>query len=179
MGHPYQLAGNPWSRSKTMNKPNLIAFAIAICLLFWPLAPVQGQIHSHNDENGAPVLRSIESLRDLDYQAWQLVAFREGAPGNPIRLRVVGYPGKVRLNHPTALIIKSGERHWDLEDITLANPTLSSDSRDAAAEFNLDPLLDSLKKNRPLRLMLPGVITELPVPPFVVQEWRELQTRPL
>ena len=31
-----------------------------------------------------------------------------------------------------------------------------------------------LDKNRPLRLSLSGVFSELPVPPFVVKEWRSL-----
>jgi hypothetical protein len=41
-------------------------------------------------------------------------------------------------------------------------------------EPNLAPLLADLSNNRPLRLELPGVFTELPVPPFVVAEWRSL-----
>ncbi|MFN9945156.1 MAG: DUF3122 domain-containing protein, partial [bacterium] len=44
----------------------------------------------------------------------------------------------------------------------------------AAAEFDLAPLLADLTNNRPLRLELPGVFTELPVPPYVVKEWRQL-----
>jgi hypothetical protein len=52
---------------------------------------------------------------------------------------------------------------------------LAGDGRDAAVEFALDPLLNDLTNNRPLRLVLPGVITELPVPPYVVGEWRSLQ----
>ncbi|MFL2497931.1 MAG: DUF3122 domain-containing protein, partial [Parasynechococcus sp.] len=70
-------------------------------------------------------------------------------------------------------------RSWALDDITMANPALASDGREAAAEFSLDPLLDDLSNNRPLRLMLPGVFTELPVPPYVVGEWRSLQDLPL
>ena len=31
-----------------------------------------------------------------------------------------------------------------------------------------------LDKNRPLRLSLSGVFSELPVPPFVVKEWRSI-----
>ena len=54
-----------------------------------------------------------------------------------------------------------------------------ADGREAAAEFALDPLLDDLSNNRPLRLVLPGVFNELPVPPYVVGEWRSLQTMPL
>ena len=68
---------------------------------------------------------------------------------------------------------------WDLPDRTLENSLLKSDGREAAAEFDLAPLLAELNKNRPLRLQLPGVFNELPVPPFVVKEWRELPTYPL
>ena len=38
----------------------------------------------------------------------------------------------------------------------------------------LGPLLADLQQNRPLRLRLPGVFVELPVPPYVVAEWRSL-----
>ena len=156
-------------------------------LLSWLLAPLlavtlwlglpcaaQALVHAHNDENGTPVVRSLESLRDLDYQSWQVVAYREGPPGGPLKLRIVGYPGKVRLDHPTALQVRSGHYRWELADITLANPQLASDGRAAAAEFDLAPLLADLQQDRPLRLMLPGVFVELPVPPFVVGEWRSL-----
>jgi hypothetical protein len=140
--------------------------------------PALAQLHAHPDENGRPVVRSLESLRDLDYQSWQLVAYREGRPGGPLRLRVVGYPGKVRLDHPTSLIVRSGRRRWELDDQTLANPRLAADGRAAAAEFDLSPLLADLRQNRPLRLQLPGVFVELPVPPYVVAEWRSLPTAP-
>jgi hypothetical protein len=137
-------------------------------------APAQALLHNHPDENGTPVLRSLESLRDLDYQSWQLVAYREGPSGGPLRLRVVGFPGKVRLDHPTPLLVRSGRLQWQLDDVTLANPKLASDGRAAAAEFSLAPLLAELDRNRPLRLQLPGVFVELPVPPYVVAEWRSL-----
>ena len=137
------------------------------------------QVHQHENEAGTPMVRSLESLRDLDYDSWQAVAYREGPPGEPVVLRIVGYPGKVRLEHPVSLKVIAGRREWALEDITLANPALASDGREAAAEFALDPLLDDLANNRPLRLVLPGVFNELPVPPYVVGEWRSLQELPL
>ena len=137
------------------------------------------QVHQHENEAGTPMVRSLESLRDLDYDSWQAVAYREGPPGEPVVLRIVGYPGKVRLEHPVSLQVIAGRREWALEDITLANPALASDGREAAAEFGLDPLLDDLANNRPLRLVLPGVFNELPVPPYVVGEWRSLQALPL
>jgi hypothetical protein len=158
-----------------------VACLIAVlALLFQPYpaeAAVGGPLallHAHPDENGVPVVRSLESLRDLDYQSWQVVAYRQGPPGGPLRLRIVGYPGKVRLDHPTPLLVRSGAYRWDLEDVTLSNPRLVGDGRAAAAEFDLAPLLADLHQDRPLRLRLKGVFTELPVPPFVVREWRQL-----
>ena len=141
--------------------------------------PAAAQVHQHENEAGIAMVRSLESLRDLDYNSWQAVAYREGQPGQPVVLRLVGFPGRLRLDHPTSLQVLSGRREWDLDDTTLSNPVLASDGREAAAEFALDPLLDDLSNNRPLRLVLPGVFTELPVPPYVVGEWRSLQSEPL
>ena len=132
--------------------------------------PAAAQVHQHENEAGVAMVRSLESLRDLDYNSWQAVAYREGQPGQPVVLRLVGFPGRLRLDHPTSLQVLSGRREWDLDDTTLSNPLLASDGREAAAEFALDPLLDDLSNNRPLRLVLPGVFTELPVPPYVVGE---------
>ena len=154
-------------------KPLLTLLLLALLWCGGP-APAWAQIHSHTDENGAPVVRSLESLRDLDYQSWQAVAYRQGAPGGPLVLRIVGYPGRVRLDHPTPLQVRAGRQSWQLADITTANPKLATDGRDAAAEFDLAPLIADLQQNRPLRLALPGVFVELPVPPFVVAEWRSL-----
>jgi hypothetical protein len=150
-----------------------LVLAVLLLLLATPTA-AHAQLHAHPDENGTPVVRSLESLRDLDYQSWQVVAYREGPPGGRLALRLVGYPGRVRLDHPTALQVTSGRLHWDLADVTLANPQLARDGREAAAEFDLAPLLADLHTNRPLRLALPGVFVELPVPPYVVEEWRSL-----
>ena len=152
----------------------LLALVAGALLLLTPLQPAWAQVHAHPDENGQDVVRSLESLRDLDYQSWQAVAYRTGPPGGPVTLRIVGFPGRVRLDHPTSLIVHSGRGTWMLDDITTANPKLAADGRDAAAEFNLSPLLADLHQNRPLRLELPGVFVELPVPPFVVGEWRSL-----
>ena len=149
---------------------------VLIALLLLPIQaqPAQALLHLHDDETGQPLARSLESLRDLDYQNWQVVAYRDGPPGGPVRLRIVGYPGRVRLDHPTALQVESGRNHWELPDTTLENPKQAGDGRAAAAEFNLEPLLVDLHQNRPLRLRLAGVFTELPVPPYVVAEWRQL-----
>lgn len=165
-----------WGRVAAATALRRLLLSLAV-LLTWALhpAPSAAMIHAHPDTTTSTgVVRSLETLRDLDYRSWQLVAYREGALGGPLRLRVVGYPGRVRLDHPTPLLVISGRRLWELEDVTLASPKLVNDGRDAAAEFDLQPLLADLTNNRPLRLELPGVFSELPVPPYVVAEWRQL-----
>jgi hypothetical protein len=158
----------------------LAALLLGVLVLMGSPAAVQAQIQASPAETGTGLVRSLESLRDLDYQSWQVVAYRQGPArsGAPITLRIVSYPGRVRLDHPTSLEVRSGRRQWRLEDITLASSKLAGDNRAAAAEFDLTSLLVDLRLNRPLRLRLPGVFEELPVPPYVVAEWRALESAP-
>lgn len=154
----------------------LAAMLVALLVVLGSPKGAQAQIQASPTETGTGLVRSLESLRDLDYQSWQVVAYRQGPtrPNAPVTLRIVGYPGRVRLDHPTPLEVRAGRRQWRLEDITLASAKLSADNRSAAAEFDLTPMLADLRLNRPLRLRLPGVFVELPVPPYVVAEWRSL-----
>ena len=124
--------------------------------------------------NGKLINASSEFLRDLDFETWQLVAYKSPSIEDKLILRVIGYPGNLRIDHPTGLRVESGRKQWFLEDQTLLNMELANDGRQAAAEFDLDALIQNIDKNRPLRLSLPGVFSDLPVPPFVVKEWRSL-----
>ena len=124
--------------------------------------------------NGELLIASSEFLRDLDFETWQLVAYKSPLFEDKLILRVIGYPGNLRIDHPTELRVESGRKEWLLEDKTLLNLELANDGRQAAAEFDLDELIQNIDKNRPLRLSLLGVFSELPVPPFVVKEWRSL-----
>ncbi|MCS5697551.1 DUF3122 domain-containing protein [Cyanobium sp. FGCU-52] len=156
----------------------LAALLLGFLVLLGSPKGAQAQIQASPMETGTGLVRSLESLRDLDYQSWQVVAYRQGPAraGAPITLRIVSYPGRVRLDHPTPLEVRSGRLQWQLDDITLTSPKLSADNRAAAAEFDLSLLLADLRLSRPLRLQLPGVFVELPVPPYVVEEWRSLAT---
>jgi hypothetical protein len=124
--------------------------------------------------NGEFINASSEFLRDLDFETWQLVAYKSPLFSDKLILRVIGYPGNLRIDHPTNLRVESGRKQWFLDDTTLLNVELANDGRQAAAEFDLDELIQNIDKNRPLRLSLSGVFSELPVPPFVVKEWRSL-----
>ncbi len=127
--------------------------------------------------NGGVVEASTEFLRDLDYETWQLVAYTSPYNNEKLVLRIIGYPGSLRIDHPLSLDVESGRKKWKLDDVTLLNNELAKDNRQAAAEFDLNILLQDLSQNRPLRLSLEGVFSELPVPPFLVKEWRNLSNQ--
>jgi len=163
--------------SKLINK----YFAkIVICIVIIPFLIIPLKSYAEVAEtqiNGGSINASTEFLRDLDYETWQLVAYKSQNNDEKIILRVIGYPGNLRIDHPLSLDVESGRKRWKLDDITLLNKELAEDSRQAAAEFDLETLLQDISQNRPLRLSLQGVFSELPVPPFLVKEWRTLRTQ--
>ena len=153
---------------------------ILICLVISLFLLVPFKSYSEVAEtqiNGGLINASTEFLRDLDYETWQLVAYKSPNNDEKLVLRVIGYPGNLRIDHPLSLDVESGRKKWKLDDITLLNTELAEDSRQAAAEFDLESLLQDISQNRPLRLSLQGVFSELPVPPFLVKEWRALRTQ--
>ena len=151
---------------------------IIICFIVIPLLFVPVRSYAEVAEtqiNGGLINASTEFLRDLDYETWQLVAYKSPNNDEKLILRVIGYPGNLRIDHPLSLDVESGRKKWKLDDITLLNIELAEDTRQAAAEFDLENLLQDISQNRPLRLSLQGVFSELPVPPFLVKEWRSLR----
>ena len=153
---------------------------ILICSVILPLLfiPVKSFAEiAETQINSGLINASTEFLRDLDYETWQLVAYKSPNNDEKLVLRVIGYPGNLRIDHPLPLDVESGRKKWKLDDITLLNTELAEDSRQAAAEFDLENLLQDISQNRPLRLSLQGVFSELPVPPFLVKEWRTLRSQ--
>jgi len=150
------------------------------CLLTISLLLIPAKSYAEVAEtqiNSSLIQASTEFLRDLDYETWQLVAYKSSNNQEKLVLRIIGYPGNLRIDHPLSLNVESGRKSWELDDITLLNSELAEDSRQAAAEFDLDKLINDISQNRPLRLSLQGVFSELPVPPFLVKEWRTLRSQ--
>ena len=164
---------------KILKLVNNFMVKILICLLIVPflLLPTKSFAEvAETQINGGLIQASSEFLRDLDYETWQLVAYKSSNNEEKLVLRLIGYPGNLRVDHPLPLNVESGRKVWELDDITLLNQELVEDSRQAAAEFDLEQLINDISQNRPLRLSLDGVFSELPVPPFLVKEWRNLKT---
>ena len=153
-------------------KSLLLSFLLMGLFVFAPIQ-VSAEI-AETEINSEMINASSEFLRDLDYETWQLVTYKSSYNDDKLILRIIGYPGSLRIDHPLDLKVESGRKEWLLDDKTLLNDELAKDSRQAAAEFDLEELIQDISQNRPLRLSLDGVFSELPVPPFLVKEWRSL-----
>ena len=158
-----------------INKFSIKRFFLSFLMILFILAPMQVSAEIADTEiNSGIINASSEFLRDLDYETWQLVVYKSPINNSKLILRVIGYPGSLRIDHPLDLKVVSGRKEWLLTDKTLLNDELAKDNRQAAAEFDLAQLVGDISQNRPLRLSLEGVFSELPVPPFLVKEWRSL-----
>ena len=153
----------------------LIIACLLICGCFFTVAnkSYADSIVTSNDQK-KEIKRSLESLRDLDNQTWQIIVYPSSKDSKNLILRIVGFPGSLRFDHPTNLIVNSGRKSWDLKDITKNRKIKFEVLNDSAAEFDINTLIAELDKNRPLRLSLPGLINDLPIPPYLVSEWRSL-----
>ena len=162
--------------TNSINKISIKNFLLSFLMFLFILAPMKVSAELAETEiNSEMINASSEFLRDLDYETWQLVAYKSPLNDEKLILRIIGYPGSLRIDHPLDLRVESGRKEWFLSDQTLFNDEIAKDSRQAAAEFDLDQLIQEISQNRPLRLSLDGVFSELPVPPFLVKEWRSLK----
>ena len=152
----------------------IISCLLICCCLFASANKSYADSKVTSNDQKKEIKRSLESLKDLDYQTWQIIVYPSSKESKSLILRIVGYPGSLRIDHPTNLIVNSGRKTWDLKDITINSKINVEALNDSAVEFDLSTLIAELDKNRPLRLSLPGLINDLPIPPYLVSEWRSL-----
>jgi len=152
----------------------IISCLLICCCLFASANKSYADSKVTSNDQKKEIKRSLESLKDLDYQTWQIIVYPSVQDSNKLILRIVGYPGSLRIDHPTNLIVNSGRKTWDLKDITKTNKLKVETLNDSFTEYDLSPLIYELDKSRPLRLRLPDLINDLPIPPYLVSEWRSL-----
>jgi len=152
----------------------IISCLLICCCLFTSVNKSYANSKVTSNDQKKEIKRSLESLKDLDYQTWQIIVYPSSHDSKNLILRIVGYPGSLRIDHPTNLIVNSGRKTWDLKDITKTNKLKVETLNDSVAEYDLSPLMAELDKSRPLRIRLPDLINDLPIAPYLVSEWRSL-----
>ena len=128
--------------TKSNRKFYLKGILLLILLISFIFNPIKVSAEVAETEiNGELINASSEFLRDLDFETWQLVAYKSPFFADKLILRVIGYPGNLRIDHPTELRVESGRKQWLLDDKTLINVELANDARQAAAEIDIDELI--------------------------------------
>jgi hypothetical protein len=165
--------------SKTSCKNSVIKkflkLILGMILMFAMQEPAFANIHTYPDGLDQIMYRSQQSFRDSMNRAWQLVLYKRLKNGTleNVRLRLVGFPGSVEFTHPTPLNITTGTgESWQVQDVW--NPSLLPLN---VGEYDASNLMNQLDSNSPLRIDLPlnkQPLVELVIPPFAVQEWRDL-----
>lgn len=153
-------------------------FAVVMGLCLW-LVLLYGQpaislVHEYPEGPGKMMVRSLQTLRDRQDQAWQLALFKRINSGQmeSVHLRLVGFPGGAEVQHPAPLRIASRDRGWTATDVLSPDGQFPSN----VGEYDVMRMMSELGNSASLELVLPlkSGDVELVVPPFVLKEWRQL-----
>ncbi|EAW38625.1 DUF3122 domain-containing protein [Lyngbya sp. PCC 8106] len=150
------------------------AVILFLSLQLLTFSPAWASIHRYPESENQVMYRSKQSLRDRHDLSWQVILFKRIKFGqvNEIHLRLVGFPGLTEFAHrqPLKLTTATGKT-WQAEDVVdLSLPR-------NVGEYDVSDLLLQIENDIPLELALPlaeDQIVELPVPPYIVREWRKL-----
>jgi len=116
---------------------------------------------------GLPIVLAFLALMALAFAASDITGSTFGGVSNTDRVAVVGGEG---VPAPDLTLAANNA----LEQVRAQNPTLTMP--EFIAEGALDEVMRQLTATTPLRLTVPvqGASIELPIPPFVVEEWRKV-----
>ncbi len=158
-------------------RKTLTIISLCLYLIFAVSPPAFASIHKYPETADRVMFRSVQSLRDTEDKAWQVVLYKRVKSGavNSLNLRLVGFPG-TELQHPVPLKVAAGKL-----EIGKANDIwMESDLPINVGEYDFKSIMTQVESNRPLLLNLPvknQKETKLLVPPFAVREWRLLLDR--
>lgn len=156
----------------------LVSVLIYFCLLFSLITPPAfASMHVYHERPGQTTLRSQQSLRDRQDRSWQTILFKRYRPDGleGLYLRLVGFPGVVNIDPQRPLIIDTGTSlRWQ------ANPKLDPPTPvlpNNTSQYDMADVMADLQKTIPLTLVVPlqgKAPSEIIMPPYAVEEWREL-----
>lgn len=149
-----------------------IILTVILGVMLWLILlipPAFASVHTYPEPDGV-LYRSLSHLQDDADRAWQAVFYKRFHLGQPetLHLRLIGFPGAVKLQHSKPLEIESGTQIWLAEDVTPSQfPTAH------VGEYDIKPLLVKLEAEKPLKVILSidtGKAT-LTIPSETLLEW--------
>ncbi|ABG53592.1 conserved hypothetical protein [Trichodesmium erythraeum IMS101] len=159
-----------------MRKITLIfTLILSLYLIIFNPQNALASIHKYPESSIQIMYRSQQSLRDISDRAWQAVLYKRIKSGQlkNLNLRLVGFPGMIKLANSQKLQITTGTgKVWKADNVLL-----DSSFPPNVAEYNFLEVMKNLDYDTPLRLHLSlqdSSIAEIVVPIFAVKEWRQL-----
>ncbi|MDJ0621301.1 MAG: DUF3122 domain-containing protein [Calothrix sp. MO_192.B10] len=139
--------------------------------------PAAAVITEHEYVPGTIIYQSRQSLRDVDGQPWQAIAFKgvsDGGSSN-FSLRLVGFPGTVTLDRSQPLTLKSARGKLLTASDTSQEIFTDSTAEPHIGQYNLQPILSQLQPEQFWVVQIPTVDNsqiEIKVPSWMIQEWQ-------
>lgn len=137
-------------------------------------------IHTYPETDAQTLYRSRLSVQDDHNQAWQLILFKRVNSGQvtEFKLRLVGFPGQVSMQHPAPLELRDRDDHlWMASDQTQDDPQLQT-VQASVGQFDVLNVMTMLDRAQRLELTLTLEGAEhrlLIVPQSMVREWLNLK----
>lgn len=126
-------------------------------------------VHTYTDSNSI-LYRSLSKLQDDRDRAWQVVFYKRFPLGqsDTIHLRLVGFPGLVKLHHDRPLEIEANRSLLSAKDVTPPDFSIAH-----VGEYDVKPVLNQLDTDTKLTLILhlESEDTRLRIPKETALEW--------
>jgi hypothetical protein len=158
-----------------------LAIALLLCCVgFGFTAPAHADLYTHIDAPGRMLYRSKASVRDLNRQTWQAIAFTHtyGDHRDPILLRIVGFPDINPLDHEQPLILETSlGKRFKLPNVSTKIKRDPTEIPDNVAQYDITSVIPDLNPAVPCLLSIPTQAQSLfilKIPPRLIQEWQSI-----
>lgn len=157
---------NSWQQFFLLSLTFILSF-----VLFFPNS-AEASIRKTEEPDGQILYQSRHQLQDSEQQSWQIVLFKkekEDAEGE-VKLRLVGFPGKVEIAHPAPLVLEIDRKTWQAEDLFAEKSPAPN-----VGQYRVGEIIKQLSPQEKVLLKIPeveGKNTLLKVPGVIVLEWK-------
>lgn len=150
----------------------VLTFTLVLVFLLFLPNPVDASIRK-TEENGTTLYKSFHKLQDSQQQSWQVVLFKQETEEDKernLKLRLVGFPGRVEIAHPKPLVVETNRSAWQAEDLFAEEaPALN------VGQYNFSKIISQLSSEDNLLLNIPVINDQtitLKVPGVIILEWK-------
>jgi hypothetical protein len=145
--------------------------AILAVFLFLPNS-AEASIRKTEEADGQILYQSRHQLQDNQQQTWQVVLFKreKGETETDVKLRLVGFPGKVEVAHPEPLVIETDRAAWQAEDLFAEKSPAPN-----VGQYRVGEIIYDLSPEDRIVLKIPertGEEITLKVPGVIILEWK-------